>query len=134
MEGHRVGCMEPVFFDDDYVKDEEILALRRKGRALPYIADRLGCSESHVHRVVRKRGLIKRDDAHRTTKLKCIKNVASALEYVDEVRIFRGPDTETGEPTYCVSLEDEDIIGLTCGTVTGALNSAMRMLKEPADG
>ena len=135
---HRVGAMEHGNFGEEEramaARDEfqqEVLRLLRGGYSVDYIAARLSSTHGKVFGIKKRFGLVSGRDSYRASKLKCIHKPEGALEYVDDVRILRGPDTEAGEATYIASVNEDTIIGLTCGTVAGAINSVMCKVKEP---
>jgi hypothetical protein len=135
---HRVGFMEHGHFgeaeDAMRARDEleqEVLRLCRQGYSTKYISNRMGISHNAAYRIKQQHGLVAKKDGHKTTKIKMIRNPESALDYVDDVRIMRGPDSEVGSRTYIVSVNDDKIVGITCGTVAGAINAVMRKVKEP---
>ena len=135
---HRVGAMEHGHFGEEErvmaLRDEfqqEVLRLLRVGYSVDYIAARLSSTHGKVFGIKKRFGLVGGRDSYGASKLKCIHKPEGALEYVDDVRIMRGPDTEAGEATYIVSVNEDSIVGLTCGTVAGAINSVMCKVKEP---
>ena len=127
---HRIDFIGERDVDRKETQDR-ILSLRDDGYSTEAIADRVDMSQSAVYCVLKKFGRIKdRRGEFRSRKVKSITKVETALEHVDEVRVFRGEDTEAGEPTYIVSLCDEQIIGQTRGSVAQAINCAMQVLWE----
>lgn len=135
---HRVGAMEHGnAWEDEIPKarrhkvEADVLGLLRQGYSTDYVGNRLGLSHGVIYGIRRRHGLVGGRDAHRTSKIKAIHKPESALDYVDDIRIMRGPDAESGEQTYIASVNDDAIIGHVCGTVAGAINDVMRQVKEP---
>ena len=88
------------------------------------IAARMGVHVSVIHRVCKRHGLTGEVRAART--LNTVHRVDTALEYVDDLRIMRGPDTEGGECTYIASVNDDSVVGHTCQGVDAAINDVIR--------
>lgn len=94
------------------------------------IADRLGVSVDCVMRVMKKNHLL--GIRAKARKVVSIHKAETALEHVDDIRIMRGEDTESGEETYIVSVNDDSVMGHVCGTVPAAINDAMREWRKCA--